>query len=148
MGRLLNLALSVDTEKGEPPERTKPLSLVSSADDVAISEKNAELTRLVGIVAKHHGFSPEDTAEAVHAAKRDIDGWLVEFRLLAAEIPTAPEPNRDDRITCRQCAELTSNGRCLAARDGRMKDVMRDYSPVSDVLLRCEFFRPKTETEH
>lgn len=136
MGRLLNLALSADAGCG----MNHPLGATDA------SEKRAELSRLVEIVAKHHGFSPADTAEALEVAHRDIDGWLIAFRLLAAEIP-ATEPDRDDRITCRQCAELSSSGRCGAAKDGRMTDALRDYSPVQDVLRRCEFFRA-VETRH
>ena len=134
----------------QPTEPTKPILSVLSVGDPAISEKKAELYRLVGIVAKHHGFSPADIAEAIEVASRDVDGWLIEFRLLAAEIPTTtPEPVRDDRITCRQCGELTASGRCQAARDRRMVDASPEYSPVPDLPRRCEFYRRKgDETKH
>jgi hypothetical protein len=140
MGILLDLARSGGNEV------TEPLLSVLSVNDPALSEKKAELSQLVDVVAKHHGFSPADTAEALDVANQNLDGWLIEFRLLAAEIP-AQVPDRDDRVTCLSCAELASNGRCRAAAGGRMPGALPSYCPVQDVLRRCEFFKPK-RTEH
>jgi hypothetical protein len=137
-------------EPTKPPkgqERAeKGLLSVLSVDDPVLSEKKAELSQLVDAVANYHGFSPADTAEALGVAKQNLDGWLIEFRLLAAEIPERL-PERDDRVTCRSCSELASNGRCRAAAGGRMPGALPSYCPVQDVLRRCEFFKPK-RTEH
>jgi hypothetical protein len=45
----------------------------------------AELRRLVNVVADAHGFSPEDRREALEVALRDRENALTCFRLLAKE---------------------------------------------------------------
>lgn len=68
----------------QPSERPSP-DLVRKAKSPATVE--AELWRLVNLVADAHGFSPEDRREALEVALRDPDRnrALVCFRALAAE---------------------------------------------------------------
>ena len=61
--------------------------------------------------------------------------------------PASATDTDDDRHTCRQCANLTTNlsaeARCLAAWRSALKDTARHYHPVADVLHRCGAFRLK-----
>lgn len=54
------------------------------------------------------------------------------------------EPFADDRIMCTSCRELARNGDCLAAREGRRRDVGPYYGPAypADLPRRCEHFLP------
>lgn len=53
----------------------------------------------------------------------------------------APERAGDDRRRCRECLNLATNGRCLAAA---RRDIIasRTYAPAPDLLRRCEGFKP------
>jgi hypothetical protein len=80
-----------------------------------------------------------DRAEALAAAITDPDAALTSFRTLTAEPPADP----DDRRTCSQCANLATDGRCRAAARGVLfYAVSRKYAPATDLLKRCEGFRP------
>ena len=63
----------------------------------------------------------------------------------AAELPVPVGPY-DDRRTCRQCANLTAGGRCLAASRGKLSHVAsRKYSPVPDQPCRCVAYLPRAD---
>lgn len=47
----------------------------------------------------------------------------------------------DDRRTCKQCANLTARGLCLAARRGDIV-ASRNYEPIRDLRRRCEGYAP------
>lgn len=49
----------------------------------------------------------------------------------------------DDRITCAQCHNLRSDGRCQAAVTGRLMYASQHYTPMRDALQRCAEFRPR-----
>ena len=51
------------------------------------AEPEAELIELVNLIADHHGFSPEDRAEALQIALADAESALECFRALVAQIP-------------------------------------------------------------
>ena len=81
--------------------------------------------------------------EALTIALADPGAALTSFRALAAELRPDPHPAADDRRTCRQCANLTVAGRCLAATRGELPDIAsRKYSPAQDLPRRCEAFSP------
>jgi len=49
----------------------------------------------------------------------------------------------DDRRTCQQCANLSLQGRCLAAwRGERPWGAHSDYSPAPDLLQHCASYLP------
>lgn len=53
---------------------------------------------------------------------------------------------RDDRRTCRQCANLAAGGRCLAAGRGELSHfASRKYSPVPDLPCRCAGYLPRAD---
>ena len=54
---------------------------------------------------------------------------------------SAPERAGDNRRRCRECLNLATNGRCLAAA---RRDIIasRTYAPAPDLLRRCEGFKP------
>jgi len=63
----------------------------------------------------------------------------------AAELPVPGDPY-DDRRTCRQCANLTAGGRCLAASRGELSHVAsRNYSPVPGLPCRCAAYLPRAD---
>jgi hypothetical protein len=47
----------------------------------------------------------------------------------------------DERRYCTECGNLTEDGRCLAAYRREIV-ASRSYSPVRDLLRRCEGFKP------
>jgi len=53
------------------------------------------------------------------------------------------DPTPDDRVTCGACVNLTRRGQCLAAQRGELADTYKGYSPVTDVLRRCEHFKSR-----
>ena len=84
----------------------------------------AELRELLAVIAA--GWSDDERADALAAALADPAGALVCFRALVAERGNATrthaparEADRDgDMRTCRECANLSPGGRCLAAWRG------------------------------
>ncbi len=65
----------------------------------------------------------------------------------AGPFTTAPLAERspdDDRRTCTDCANLSpQKGRCLAAWRGEGPNhAGREYHPITDLLGRCESYRP------
>ena len=64
----------------------------------------------------------------------------------APSIEPATEPaDPDDRVTCRQCQNLTYAGVCLIAQPGGMVSAQKGYRPAgSDMPQRCVGFESKT----
>jgi len=56
------------------------------------------------------------------------------------EVPK-PLPFNDDRRYCTECANLTANGLCVAARRGEVM-ASRTYHPVDHIPRRCEGYAP------
>lgn len=57
---------------------------------------------------------------------------------------TNPRDALDDRRYCRECSNLTSKGRCLAAWRGEIV-AGSHYHPIDDLPRRCEGFAPKPD---
>lgn len=53
----------------------------------------------------------------------------------------AREREGDNRRRCTECGNLGERGICLAAQRGEIV-VSRNYTPVRDILRRCEGFKP------
>ncbi len=53
----------------------------------------------------------------------------------------ASERTGDNRRRCTECGNLNERGLCLAAYRGEIT-ASRSYTPIRDVLRRCECFRP------
>lgn len=53
----------------------------------------------------------------------------------------APWRDGDNRRRCTDCDNLNERGLCLAAHRGEIK-ASRSYTPIRDLLRRCEGFRP------
>lgn len=51
------------------------------------------------------------------------------------------EREGDDRRRCTECGNLGERGVCLAAHRGEIA-ASRSYSPMRDILRRCEGFKP------
>lgn len=52
------------------------------------------------------------------------------------------DAERDDRHLCIECAHLRRDGTCFAAAQGWIASAGRRLNPVTDVLARCECFKP------
>lgn len=61
-----------------------------------------------------------------------------------AERSNSPQllPELDERRTCRQCRNLSRDGRCLAAWRGELYGVSRELEPIDDMLQRCPSYAP------
>lgn len=46
----------------------------------------------------------------------------------------------DPRRYCLECNNLSRSGQCLAAKRGELRNVVRTYRPITDVLINCECF--------
>ena len=103
---------------------------------------NAELDGLIAAVADLYECPADERQLMIETARGDLRGALISFRLLSLWAPFRPDPPADDRVTCASCANLV-RGRCQAAAQGLMADTYTGYSPVPDVLRRCEHFKPK-----
>lgn len=53
----------------------------------------------------------------------------------------ARERDGDNRRRCTECGNLGERGICLAAQRGEIV-ASRSYTPVRDILRRCEGFKP------
>lgn len=125
--------------EAEKPVAERPLS----------SAELAELRRLIAVAAG--GWSDEGRKETEDIALSDPANALVCFRELAksrqskSELVAVPAP---EVPTCRQCANLASGGRCLAAERGESFGLgigtSRTWTPHDpDALNRCGAFKPK-----
>lgn len=54
---------------------------------------------------------------------------------------TAREREGDNRRSCSECGNLGERGICLAAQRGQIV-ASRSYTPIRDILRRCEGFTP------
>ncbi len=65
------------------------------------------------------------------------------FLRRTAETPKSDDfDNIGDRRRCSQCAKLTHNGSCLAAKRGEL-DANRHFKPMTNLLRRCAGYSPK-----
>ena len=80
-------------------------------------------------------------SEVFEQCNRDA-GAKAHFIERAATDSTEPDLFPDDRRTCRQCANLSLQGRCLAAWRGEIA-ASRSYEPITDLLQRCEGYVPE-----
>lgn len=48
----------------------------------------------------------------------------------------------DDRHLCIECSNLRRDGTCFGAAQGWVHGASRRLNPVTDVLARCEAFKP------
>ena len=85
---------------------------------------------------------PAIIADLLEKCRTDADARSY-FIGRAAEVPR-PWGIDDDRRHCDQCANLTGRGLCLAARRGEIV-ANRIYTPVRDLLHRCEGYAPGPE---
>lgn len=120
---------------------------VPANDSDATPEQARELRELVAIVAAD--WPANEQAEALAVALADPEAALTCFRALAPERQPRdePEPLGDPLMrTCRQCANLSPGGRCLAAWRGESFGpgiaISRNYAPPPDQPLRCAPYRP------
>lgn len=110
--------------------------------------QTSELRELVAIIFADD--SEADRAEALAVAMADADAALVSFRSLAQErgLPISSATPADPRMRmCADCANLTREGRCLAAWRGESFSagitIARDYRPaMTDRPQRCAPFKP------
>jgi hypothetical protein len=112
------------------PKIEQPIQAASTAD---LSRVRAWLS--------HIGQTDEASTAEVLAKCRADPGALAYFLNRAAET-AIPLMDDDNRRYCAQCANLTPKGRCLAAWRGEIM-AGRNYSPVPDLLRRCEGYLPK-----
>ena len=136
----------------------KPAILAElAANDGATPEQATELRVLLARIAAT--WSDEDKAEALDVALADPELALVSFRALVAEMAPAAIPDGpyssaplaerdpgDDRRTCHDCTHLAGTGRCLSAWHGHPPAGSgRSYTPIDDLLRRCERYLPKAD---
>lgn len=68
-----------------------------------------------------------------------FNAWLIDL---------IPDPDPDDRRTCRQCGKLSASGICTAAYPGGPVSARRGYRPQPDTLQRCKGYQPNaTDTD-
>ncbi len=96
----------------------------------------ALLTQAANDVAATQHLQERPTALATTPAEPESMG-TAEHRPL----PTAPFV--DDRITCRQCQNLSYSGVCLVAYPGGPVSAIRGYRPISSQLQRCSCYQLK-----
>jgi hypothetical protein len=131
-----------------PAKAAEGAFAASAAPCLAIVAQNSvaglpsELDRLIKVVASFHAFTEADVQEARTIALGDVPAALSCFRDLAKRAGTST-PAADDRVLCADCSNLR-RGHCQAAADGLMADTYRGYSPVPEVLRRCQHFKRRT----
>lgn len=129
------------------------------APAAATPEQGAELRALVALVAAD--WPEAERAEALAVALADPADALTCFLALAAELPAPPRPYPagpytsaplaerdlgDDRRICRDCANLSLIGRCMAKANGNSNtDAGRSGFPIDDLLRRCLAYAPKPD---
>lgn len=122
--------------------RDHKLELMAALNAPISKRDRVELDELITVVASFHAFTEADIQEARTIALGDVPAALSCFRDLAKRAG-ASTPAVDDRVLCSDCSNLR-RGHCQAAADGLMADTYRGYSPVPDVLRRCQHFKRRT----
>lgn len=84
---------------------------------------------------------PATIAEVIGQCQRDAGARDYFTGRAAAEL-LDDDPFPDDRRTCRQCANLTGVGQCMAAWRCEIVGAGRRYHPATDVLHRCARYVP------
>jgi hypothetical protein len=74
--------------------------------------------------------------DGCRASVKERQGFL---RLADTALPPVVRRN-DERRTCRQCANLTPRGLCLAAHGGAISGGL-NYRPMPGLLMRCKGYR-------
>ena len=138
-GRLFVEPKSAITDEAREIIRANKAALLSA---LSPTTGNAELDGLIAMVADDYRCPEDEHRLMIETARGDLEGALLSFRLMARPFPAPGEFPKDDRITCNACGNL-ARGRCQAAAQGLMEDTYRGYSPVPDVLRRCEYFKLK-----
>lgn len=146
-GRLQAAGPLTDALRATIRARKPDLLAELAANDSATTVQAAELRRLVPEVCGAIGEADADGALAVALA--DPDAALLRYRALAADMPSpAPYRYADPHMrACRDCANLSPSGRCLAAARGESfgvgTAVSRRYEPATpDAPQRCGPFLP------
>jgi len=112
--------------------------------------KFTELRALLQMIAPD--WPADERLDALEAACADPDGALRSYRVLAARRANtgAPEPpgGPDERLrACRDCANLSAGGRCMAAHRGEpLGDGIAPISDFSPAMVhrpqRCLAYSP------
>lgn len=146
------VAIPKSAELPQPPDDDPETAGVMAWLDAIGETDTATVTELRGLlsgdmqardyfVGRARGFCEpiERPGEFCHSLK-----GVGEF---LESLKEADEPE-DDRRTCRECANLTTNlsgeARCMAAWRGQLRDVARNYHPVTNIPRRCDGFEPRT----
>lgn len=116
----------------------EPLQLDAQSVRSATASESAELRALVAAI--YASDTDAERGEALELALADPGGALTCYRSIAVERGIFLDVGGDQR-TCRQCANLTGRGLCLAARRGEIV-ASRSYEPIPDLLRRCEGYAP------
>lgn len=125
----------------ENHEPAKP----AANDHAARLATPAEVAELRSLIRAVLADSPDEWDEGHRIACADPEAALTCWRTLAAAMQPAPPLLADDRRTCRQCRNLASNGRCLAAARRELPHIASSrYEPVPDLPRRCEAFTPRS----
>lgn len=85
----------------------------------------------------------------IERCQQDADARAY-FAGRAASVGPAADPFPDDRRSCRQCANLSQQGRCMAAWRDEIA-ASRSYTPIRDLPRRCECYilgADKLDTRH
>lgn len=53
----------------------------------------------------------------------------------------------DTRRYCSQCANLSTQGQCLAAKYGSLANTSRTYYPITNLLKNCSNYAPRTASQ-
>lgn len=84
--------------------------------------------------------NPSMISEVIKQCNRDVAVRAYFIGRVAAELPK-PDLVPDDRRSCKQCANLSLQGRCLVAWRGEIA-ASRSYEPIRDLARRCEGYAP------
>lgn len=130
------------------PDETTPTVATVATVAVATSA-NDEAARRWQV--RYPGVGPMEVIFAPEATHAEVAALYPGARIDAlpddakrANAPAIVAAATDDRRTCRQCANLTAGGRCLAALRGELSYVAgRNYSPMPDLPCRCAGYLPR-----
>lgn len=116
------------------------------AEAVALAKADDDAMRYFLLMARGEFCeSIKRPAEFCHALKGDGESPQ-SLKKPAGFLESLKEADEleDDRRTCRECANLTTNlsgeSRCLAAWRGQIKDASRHYHPNVEIKRRCSAF--------
>ncbi len=67
-------------------------------------------------------------------------GWPPDKAQAFADRLTTRDRERDDRRACIECSNLQRKGGCFIAQEGKLHRITRTYTPITDILQRCNAF--------